>query len=356
MENDKLYEHSSGILSENIGAKPLFTDALPQTEKEAFEFIMGSLVLKQKYASLHNEKWRRWFLDFLAGRKSLPLTYDPFFKYIFNPDTHRDRLESLISSIMGETVAIEETLSMENTLMDGESMLIMDLVVRFRSGALCNVEIQKQGFLFPAERMSSYSSDLMLRQYTGNRQRRSDAPGYADLNKVYMIVFFEESPKVFHDIPGWFIHHGKTMFDSGLPLELLQEYFLVSLDVFRKIAYSEREISSRSAWLSFLTTESLSDAEQLVADYPWLDEVYVEISELRRYPEEVLGMWSAALVKMDEDTLKYCVDMLREENDELKSKVGSQLEEINAQAEKIDAQAEEIEDLKRLLVEAQNKN
>lgn len=47
MENDKLYEHSSGILSENIGAKPLFTDALPQTEKEAFEFIMGSLVLKQ---------------------------------------------------------------------------------------------------------------------------------------------------------------------------------------------------------------------------------------------------------------------------------------------------------------------
>lgn len=54
--------------------------------------------------------------------------------------------------------------------------------------------------------------------------------------------------------------------------------------------------------------EDLKDAETLVKDYPWLEEIYREIAVLRRRPEEVLGMWSDALRILDENTMKLYVE------------------------------------------------
>ena len=71
--------------------------------------------------------------SFFAGQKSLPLTYDPFFKYIFHPDRHADRLENFISSILGMQVKIRSILPVEDSLIDGETYLIMDLLVVFWS-------------------------------------------------------------------------------------------------------------------------------------------------------------------------------------------------------------------------------
>ena len=51
-------------------------------------------------------------------------------------------------------------------------------------------------------------------------------------------------------------------------LERLQEFYLIALDVFRKIPYPESEKNEQRAWLSLLTTESLKDAEKLIQDYP----------------------------------------------------------------------------------------
>ena len=58
--------------------------------------------------------------------------------------------------------------------------------------------------------------------------------------------------------------------------------------------------------------EDLKDAETLVKDYPWLEEIYREIAVLRRRPEEVLGMWSDALRILDENTMKLYVEELEE--------------------------------------------
>ena len=46
-------------------------------------------------------------------------------------------------------------------------------------------------------------------------------------------------------------------FDTGLDLELLQEFCLIALDVFCEIPYSKDEKSEQRAWLSLLTTEAL---------------------------------------------------------------------------------------------------
>ena len=63
--------------------------------------------------------WKILVQDFFLSKRTLPLTYDPFFKRIFNADTHPDRLSRLISSILGQEVTVTEILSNEDTLLKG---------------------------------------------------------------------------------------------------------------------------------------------------------------------------------------------------------------------------------------------
>ena len=178
---------------------------------------------------------------------------------------------------------------------------------------------------------------------------------YRDIKKVYVIVLYENSTAAFRQCPGTYLHYGKTTFDTGLKLDLLQEFCLVALDAYRKIPYPEREKSEQQAWLSFLTTEDLKDAETLVKDYPWLEEIYKEIAMLRQKPGEVLHMFSEALKIMDRNTVNY---MIEEQQKELEEK-DKQLEQKNEQLEQKDKQLQEKDQeilaLRRQLEELQSK-
>lgn len=67
-----------------------------------------------------------------------------------------------------------------------------------------------------------------------------------------------------------YIHHGKTTFQTGLQFYLLQEYYLIALDVFRNFHYANSSNSINlteqelHAWISFLVTENLNDTNQLI--------------------------------------------------------------------------------------------
>ncbi len=336
----------------NGSVKAVTWNTPPQTKEETLERLRQSPVLYNGYRKL-NERWKELFLDFCQGKKSLPLTYDPFFKYLFDPEIHGKRLSRFVSSLLGFEVKILQALPSEDRLIDGESYLIMDLLARLTDGSLVNIEVQKQGYAFPAERISCYSADLLMRQYMrvrGNAERKSFS--YKDIKKVYVIVLFEKSTSLFHQFPGIYLHHGKTVFDSGLNMELLQEYYLIALDVFQKIPYSEGEKSEQRAWLSLLTTENLEDAERLIEDYPWLKEIYQEIAMLRRKPEEVLGMWSEALRMLDENTLKYYVEELEEKLQQVTKEKDEELRKTLRENREKDA---EIAALKKQLEELSRK-
>ena len=303
--------------AEDIWAKeplPAEWDSAPETEDEVLLRLAQSPFLSGSYHCLDNE-WRQRFLDFCRGKSSLPLTYDPFFKRIFHPDVHPDRLSRLISSFLGINVRVVRVLPTEDSALDGSTLLIMDLLGELDDGSLVNVEIQKQGYAFPAERISCYSADLVMRQYARVKGVKGSSFTYRDIKKVYVIVMFEKSTAVFHDIPEACVHYGKTVFDTGLKIELLQEHCLIALDVFSKFPYTKGRYE-QTAWLSLLTTENLADAERLVKDYPWLEEIYREIAMLRRKPEEVLGMFSEALRILDRNTVKYMVEEMQKELDE----------------------------------------
>lgn len=102
-------------------------EAPPETEAEALVLLAASPLLYGSYQAL-NPEWQQRFLDFCQGKKSLPLTYDPFFKRIFHPDIHPDRLSRLISSILGMSVKVLRLLPNEDSIIDGGTLLIMDLL------------------------------------------------------------------------------------------------------------------------------------------------------------------------------------------------------------------------------------
>ena len=278
------------------------------------------------------DKWKSRFLEFMEGKKSLPLTYDPFFKKLFNPDVYPERLSRLISSIIGTNVTVKCILSNEDSMLPSTSLLLLDIIVQLEDGSIANVEIQKIPYTFPGERMSCYSADLLLRQYTRVKGEKGSTFTYQDLKTVYTIVMFENSPNECKtaDLADIYLHHGKTAFDNtGINLRLLQEYYVVALDVFRKSKYS-KDINELNAWLSLLTATTMDDLAALISDYPWMETICTDMSEYLYHPEEVVTMFSEALRKLDENTVNYMIDELKKERDEAIAEKNAAVSKINA--------------------------
>ena len=319
------------------------------TEREILQELKKSPIFYGRYQAL-NSDWKQRFMEFCTGRKTLPLTYDPFFKKIFHPDIHPDRLSRLLSSLLDHKVTVIRILPTEETLLEGGALLIMDILVELEDGALANVEVQKIPYNFPAERMSCYSADLLLRQYNRVKGERGKEFKYNDIKKVYTIILYEKSTSEFHMIPDKYVHIGKTVFDTGLPLKLLQEYCLVALDVFREIPYS-KDRSERNAWIGLLATESVDAAELLIRDYPWLAEIYEEIAGYMRNPEEVLTMFSDALKILDNNTVQYMIEEQAQKLEEQLRQLDEQTQLLNSQNKQLDEQAQQLDEQHRQLDE-----
>ena len=329
--------------------------------------------MKQKHLyadyALLDETWKKRFDDYMTGKKTMPLTYDPFFKCMFHPDRHPDWLSHLLSAIIGEPVTVESVLPSENTAISVDSLLIMDIVVRLSDGSLANVEIQKIPYMFTAERISCYSSDLLMREYS--RLKKDKNFKYSDMKKVYTIVLYEKTEGDFKDpmLHGAYIHHGKTRFDTSLKLNLLQEYFLIALDVFGQNGYTDDKDSDAleteliathnnipetglvtndlsmdnlEGWLSILTAETMADVERVIRRYPWGEPIFREMSAYVNNPEEVILMFSEALKIADRNTVKYMIEELQDR--------ATQAEEKQKLAEaELQRSQEEVAQLKALL-------
>lgn len=213
-------------------------------------------------------------------------------------------------------------------MIDGGALLIMDILVQLADGSLTNIEIQKIPYKFAGERMSCYSADLLLRQYS-NVKASSSIFDYRSLKKVYTIVIFEKSSEAFHKTEMNYVHRGKIIFDTGLKIDMLQEYCLISLDVFRKTKYTKGvEMNELNGWLSFLAIDNVNEAETLLDDYPWLEEVYQDVSQHLCNPKEVLGMFSEALKIMDQNTVQYMFEEKDKEIAEKDAKIAEQEAEL----------------------------
>jgi len=293
---------------------------------------------------------REELISFCMGNKGLKITYDPFFKEIFNPVIHWDRLERLLSCILKQKVKIKKILPTESRRLSSEaSLIIMDILVELESGDLVNVEIQRVSYDFPGPRGACYSSDLVMRQYAAVKAEREQAFSYRDLGKVITIVMVEKSSEVFRQAGDHYIHHFKQTSDTGLELDLLQEYIFITLDVFRKITHN---ISTElEAWTTFLSTDNPADIMALTEAYPYFKELYSDMIKFQRKPKELVNMFSEALEIMDRNTVKYMIEDRDEKIRQRDAQIEEQASEIEHQASEIKQQAEKIDEQTRLIHE-----
>ena len=311
------------------------------------------------------EKYREWdeeqqeeFLDYCTGVKGVKILYDAFFKEIMNPENTPERLNELLSLLLGQSVTIKRVLPGDSTrLADEQSLLIMDILVELSDTSLANVEVQKIGYRFPGQRSACYSSDLLLRQYKRVKGEKKKAFSYKDIKSVYTIVFFETSIKEFHEYPQNYIHKFKQQSDTGLELELLQKYVFIPLDIFRIIYHNNVKSNGKNgggncwnrteAWLTFLSTDEPEIIIELISQYPEFKEMYEEIYVMCQNVEKVMEMFSKELIQLDRNTVQYMID-------EMQDTIDVQKEELEAKQETIDTQKGELEQQKATISTQKN--
>lgn len=255
------------------------------------------------------------FLAFCTGVKGIKILYDSIFKELFNPETHRERVEHFLSQLLGQKVKIKEILPNDTTRLSDESaLLITDIVVELEDGPLANLEVQKIGYAFPGQRLACcYSADLLLRQYKRVKDKRKKKFTYRDIQKVYTIVIYEKSPREFHLACENYIHHSKQQFDTTLQLEQLQENILIALDIFQKTIQNKPIETELEAWLTFLSCDQPERIIQLLEQFPFFKEIYQEIYDICQNIEEVMRMFSKELYELDKNTVQYMIDELEEQ-------------------------------------------
>lgn len=354
-------------------------------ERKQVDEILGEIqkdgYVNERFQKLPKELQHE-FLGFCMGNRGLKISYDPFFKYIFNPMLHPERLSRLLSQILGKEVEVVNVLPNESDrISEKDSLLVMDILVRLKTGELANVEIQKVGYDFQGERCSCYSADLLMRELSRKRKAFGANFQYGSMKKVYTIVLIEKSTHIYWEFPDKFIHVGKTTFDTGLKLDMLQEYILLALDVFKEMPHNElRELD---AWLYFISSDSPRDINRVIEVYPWFKELFGELQMLRYNTRELIEMYDVyreALRVADANTVKYMVErqqeeieqqkkaleqgkcLIQEQNDKIaeqNDKIAEQSDKIAEQNAQIQAKDEELAGLlkenERLLAMLENK-
>ena len=289
------------------------------------------------------EKYQQEYLDICTGVKGVKLLYDTYFKAVMNPDTRPERLNDFLSEILGKKVKILKVLPNESAQIAAESsLLIMDIVVQFEDGSIANVEIQKIGYLFPGQRSACYSSDLLLRQYKRVRAELGQGFTYRKIQKVYTIVLFEKSNSDFSNFSKEiYIHHFEQKSDTGVEMNLLQEYTFICLDIFSDIIQNEdRKIENRlEEWLVFLSQDDPDMIIKLLNQNADFQEIYEEVYTICLNMERMMEMFSKELAILDRNTVKLMIDEMEEEVAEAKRKA----DEAKRKADEAERKADEAE-------------
>ena len=293
------------------------------------------------------------FIEFCMGLRSLNITYDPVFKKVFDPTRVPERLEEFLSLCLGEKLKILRVVPNESErLTEGGSLLVMDILVQLESGALVNIEIQKVGYLFPGARCACYSSDLVMRQYSQVREqkRKENEPfSYKDIKKVYTIVLIQKSTEEFRTCPEHYLHYSRQRFDTGLELDMLQEYLLIPLDIFLQNRHNiDRKLD---AWLYFIASDRLEDVCRVVEKYPEFWKLYEEVFQFRFQKEELISMYSDALRILDENTVQYMVEEQQELIEVQRQKISQNQQQLDEQLQQLEEQQQQLNEQSQQLNE-----
>ena len=291
-----------------------------------------------------------------------------FCKESVNPEYAPERLGDFLSNVLGQKVKVLKTLPNDSVRITLENtLLITDIVVELEDGRILNLEMQKLGYKFPGERAACYIADLLLRQYKRVRGSNKEAD-YRDIKPVYLIVIFENSPKEFkrfareleteldkrsdesdniessllRDIKETYFHHVTPTSDTGIELNLLYNFYFISLDIYGARMQNKVVGNKLEAWLRFFSSDRPEDIIDLIEAYPEFKPMYEDVYKLCVDTGRVMSMFSEELYELDRNTMKLMVDEMQDEIDEKQNE--------------IDEKQNEIDDLQKKLAEEKENN
>lgn len=221
--------------------------------------------------------------------------------------------------------------------------MVMDIVVELEDGSIGNVEIQRIGYAFPGQRCACYSSDLMLRQYKRVRGERKKEFSYRDIKTVYTIVLLEKSTTEFKTLNNQYVHHSRQVFNTGLKMDLFQEFIFVPLDIFKKSHHNKPIESELEAWFTFLSFDSPERIIELIDKYPMFRDMYSEVYEMCLNTERVMNMFSKELLEMDRNTVRYMIEEQQEQLEEQRRLLNESQKEFQKELQEKDLELEKKE-------------
>ena len=196
-------------------------------------------------------------------------------------------------------------------------------------------------------------------------EQSSDKDSHIEKSKkVYTIVLFEKSNSDFSKFSKEiYIHHFEQKSDTGVEMNLLQEYTFICLDIFGDIIQNEdRKIENRlEEWLVFLSQDDPDMIIKLLNQNADFQEIYEEVYTICLNMERMMEMFSKELAILDRNTVKLMIDEMEEEVVEAKRKAdeavrkADEAESRAKQAEHREKQArEEVDNLKKELEKMKN--
>ena len=316
-----------------------------RTEGEVLKELRKNKQLWETFCGWE-EKYQKEYLDICTGVKGVKILYDTYFKAIMNPDTRPERLNDFLSEILGKKIKILKVLPNESAKTAAESsLLIMDIVVQFEDGSIANVEVQKVGYLFSGQRSACYSSDLLLRQYKRVRLELGKSFTYKEIKKVYTIVLFEKSNAAFTKFSKeQYIHRFEQKSDTGVEMDLLQEYTFICLDIFNNTIHNKgRKIESRlEEWLVFLSQDDPDMIINLLNCNPEFKRIYEEVYTICLNMERMMSMFSKELEILDRNTVKLMVDEMIEEYTKMTEEHAKRMEALDEVGRQMEAKQEKL--------------
>lgn len=324
-----------------------------QSREEILQKIMDAPNLKSTYSSWETKNQER-FLDFCSGAKGVKMLYDGFFKELFNPDSKPHRLEELLSLLLKQKIKILHALPNESSFSVVDSLVIMDIVIQLADGSIANVECQRIGYYFTSQRAACYSADLLLRQYKrvkDESNKRNKKFNYKDIKKVYNIIFYEKSPVEFSEFPSNVTHHFKQISDTGLEMDLLQEFFFIPLDIVNQIYHNKGRTNNKlEAWFVFISNDNPEIIQKLISEYPEFEAIYQEVFNLCKNVEKVMNMFSEELRILDRNTMEYMIDDLQAQVNQKNAEIQNLKSEKDVEIQEKDA---EIQRLQKIIADLQ---
>ena len=350
-KNAVSYENAQVWQTHGITLREKFPEY--RTAQEVRREIAAVPQLEEEFLRL-KPQYQEDFLNICCGNQGVKILYDSFFKYVFHPDAGKWALARLISVMLGQDVKDFRILPNESNLAADYTLVIMDIVVEIADGSIINVEVQKIGYNFPGQRAACYNADLLLRQYERVRQdialRKTEGDNstdrefnYSMIRPVFTIVFMEKSTSAFKDFMDIYIHTFTQTSDTGLDLDLLQNYIFIPLDIFRQKLKGKLDtcvaLTEKEAWLAFLSSDEPQVIGLILEQYPEIFRpLYERICDLCRNTAEVMNMFSKELAILDKNTVIMMIEEQRDTIEKLQKELDDKQGTIDQQQGTIDQQ------------------